>query len=190
MLRRSGHVVSTSPALGDRRRPRYVSDSPQLADTLSAMFWLAAVKKASAKPGSVLGADTRSRWPRGDGSGLFDVEVGLAGSRRVPRRTGSAVDVLDRDRAPRAGHVARCAARNTAGRRGRAAASVTMPIVSAPTRVVTFERAQSVVGFEIRRADCRRRGSPTRATTGVRVFPFPASVTLVSVWTATLENEA
>jgi hypothetical protein len=33
-----------------------VSDSPQLAETVLAVFWLAAVKKASAKPGSVLGA--------------------------------------------------------------------------------------------------------------------------------------
>ena len=33
-----------------------ISDSPQLVDTESAMFWLAASAKASKKPGSVLGA--------------------------------------------------------------------------------------------------------------------------------------
>ena len=33
-----------------------VSDSPQLAETPLAMFWLAAVKNASTKPESVFGA--------------------------------------------------------------------------------------------------------------------------------------
>ena len=33
-----------------------VSDSPQLVDTVPAVFWLAAVKNASANPGSVFGA--------------------------------------------------------------------------------------------------------------------------------------
>jgi hypothetical protein len=33
-----------------------VSASPQLVDTVSAVFWLAAEKNASANPGSVLGA--------------------------------------------------------------------------------------------------------------------------------------
>ena len=33
-----------------------VSDSPQLEETVPAVFWLAAVKNASANPGSVLGA--------------------------------------------------------------------------------------------------------------------------------------
>jgi hypothetical protein len=35
---------------------RSVSDSPQLVDTVSAVFLLAAVKNASAKPGSEFGA--------------------------------------------------------------------------------------------------------------------------------------
>src|ERR1700722_3325423 len=42
-----------------------VSDSPQLADTLPAWFWLAAVKKASAKPGSVLGASYTTTFAPG-----------------------------------------------------------------------------------------------------------------------------
>ena len=65
------------------------------------MSWLAAVKNASANPGSVFGAwYTIAFAPGASAAGLLDVQVGLAGARGVARRARPAVDVVHGQGAP------------------------------------------------------------------------------------------